>query len=103
MRLLFVIVAVISIAGATACSDSGDSTNGGDTTDVKTLCGKIFECGGYGFADEAACEADFLGNATMGTTCADESGFLSCVAGDLDKDCPVFQNSEAACWDDHCK
>ena len=46
---------------------------------IVPICERVLGCGGWGWADQGECQAGLLGNPALGTSCADESGFLGCV------------------------
>lgn len=88
---------------ALAFALSGCVTQTSDCETVATVCDKVFECGGWGWTDEAECEEGFLGNPTYYTECDDEAGYLCCVHDCMGMDCdPDFSDCEDDCWTENC-
>lgn len=80
--------------------DTGGGGGGGGDANVKTVCEKVFECGGWGWQSQEECEAGWFGD--NDTMCASTSGYLGCVPDCLDKECTELQQCEGQCWTDHC-
>lgn len=75
----------------------------GDAATIDEDCTKVMACGGWGWGDQAECEALFIGDEAMQTVCSDEPGYFTCVAGILDEECDPFANLEADCWTQSCR
>jgi hypothetical protein len=90
-------------------SDAGSDTDPACTpSTVEEVCAKVFECGGWGWPDQATCESCFINGSGSecagyeGTECGSEAGYFGCVCGCVDLDCTPFGTCEGACWTDHC-
>jgi len=109
-RWMLPFTALFTLTLALALSACVTSTSGDDDDDddgacetIQSVCAKVFECGGWGWADEAECEEGFLDNPAYYTDCIDTYGYLCCVADCMDLDCdPDFSDCEHDCWDENC-
>ena len=101
--MLYLITLIAGLGLIAGCPETGDDDD--DTADCKTVtdvCTKVFECGGWGWADMAECEDGFIDNAAYSTECTDTDGYLCCVADCMDLECDPFGTCEGGCWTDNC-
>lgn len=93
----------VALAGCPNQTSGDDDDDATDCETIATVCDKVFECGGWGWTDEAECEEGFLGNPAYYTECDDEDGYLCCVADCMSMSCdPDFSDCEADCWSESC-
>ena len=90
-----------------ADSDTDTDTDACAPSTVVEVCAKVFECGGWGWPDQATCESCFInasGSDCTGyeTPCASETGYFGCVCDCTALDCDAFGTCEGACWTDAC-
>lgn len=48
---------------------------------IVPICERVLACGGWGYADPGECQDGLVGNAALGTACADAEAYLDCVHG----------------------
>ncbi|MBN2798180.1 MAG: hypothetical protein JXX28_03465 [Deltaproteobacteria bacterium] len=100
ISLMFLTLAACGAKDGDTSDTSAEGTGAAAT--VEEVCAKVFSCDGWGWEDQATCEAGFLGSAAYQTECASEAGYLSCVADCLNDDCEPFAACEGACWTSSC-
>ncbi|MDP7114625.1 MAG: hypothetical protein QGH45_21810 [Myxococcota bacterium] len=97
---LLPLLAALSACPITGGGDDDDDDTASET--IETVCGKVLECGGWGWLDEAECVEGFLDNPEFATDCVNPDLYLACMPDCMDLDCETFSTCEGDCWAGHC-